>query len=578
VSAQLLLACICWPLVLVVGLVSPRSRAHARRLAPWAALPALLAVLPGAPDFELPWMMLGARLGLDAIATVLLPVTAGLWLAAGLFAQHYLEPGPRRDLFFGWFMAAMAGNLLLLVALDTIVFYLGFALMSFASYGLVVHEGNARARHAGRYYIALVLIGEVCIISALMFLASRAPIDFVSLRASFVDGDLGRSNLVIGLLLVGFGIKVGVFGLHFWLPLAHPVAPAPASAVLSGAMIKAGLVAWMRLLPLGETALPAWGTALAVLGLATAYYGVLAGLPQREAKTVLAYSSVSQMGVMTMAIGLGLAFPAQWPLLSTAVLIYMVHHSLVKGGLFLGAGLVQHPLSPAAARLAAVVLSLGALALAGGPLSGGLVAKLALKHSAELVAEPWSAAVPLLLSVSSVLTALLMLRFLWIAWPRASARADAAVPLALLAPWLALFAAWLSVPWVLAGPALRAEAAGWPAAWSASWPLASAVAITVMAVRLHRAGRLPALPGVPPGDLGIALERGVTALLRALGRFANERLPRVLGLLAGIAGVAIDSGLGWSGRLGHAEARIAAWSVTGALLLLLAATFAWLMA
>jgi len=577
VSALLLLACVCWPLVLVAGLAAPRSRAHARRLAPWAALPALLAALLGATDFELPWMMLGARLGLDSIATVLLPVTAGLWLAAGLFAQHYLEPGARRDLFFGWFMAALAGNLLLLVALDTIVFYLGFALMSFASYGLIVHEGNARARHAGRYYIALVLIGEVCIISALMFLASRAPIDFVSLRAAFAGGEPGRNALIIALLFVGFGIKAGIFGLHFWLPLAHPVAPAPASAVLSGAMIKAGLVAWMRLLPLGEMALPAWGAALAALGFFTACYGVLAGLPQREAKTVLAYSSISQMGVMTMAIGLGLAFPGQWPALAAVLLVYMAHHCLVKGGLFLGAGLVQHALSPAAARLAAVVLSVGALALAAGPLTGGLVAKLAFKQTAGLIAEPWGATVPLLLSISSALTALLMLRFLWIAWPRASGRA-AAVPFALLAPWLALVVAGLSVPWVLAGPALRAEAAGLTAAWGAAWPLALAAVIAVMAVRLRRAGRLPAMPGVPPGDLGIPLERGAAALSRSLVRFANESLPRALGILAGVAGAVIGSGPGWSVRLGHVEARITAWSVTGALVLLLAAVFAWLMA
>jgi formate hydrogenlyase subunit 3/multisubunit Na+/H+ antiporter MnhD subunit len=330
-------------------------------------------------------------------------------------------------------------------------------------------------------------------------------------------------------------------------------------------------------LPLGETALPAWGAALAALGLATAYYGVLAGLPQREAKTVLAYSSVSQMGVMTMGIGLGLAFPAQWPLLSTAVLIYMAHHSLVKGGLFLGAGLVQHALRPAAAGLVAVVLSLGALALAGGPLSGGLLAKLALKHGAGHGAEPWSAAVPLLLSISSVLTALLLLRFLWIAWPRASARAAAAPP-GLLAPWLALLAAWLTVPWGLANSALRGEAAGFSATWSASWPLALAGAIALVAVRLHRAGRWPAMPTVPPGDLGIPLERGVTALTRVLGRFGNDRLPRVRSFMAGIAGGVIGIGPGWSVRLGHVEARIAAWSVTGVLLLMLAAVFAWLVA
>ncbi|MFU8821004.1 MAG: complex I subunit 5 family protein [Gammaproteobacteria bacterium] len=572
-----LLACVCWPLLLVAGLVVRQARPASRVLAPWAALPALLVCVPGAIDAEFAWLLLGARLGFDAIAAVMLPVTAGLWLAAGVFAQGYLRPGRRRDVFFAWFLVAMSGNLLLLVALDTITFYLGFALMSFASYGLVVHEGNARARHAGRYYISMVMAGEVCIIAALMMLASRAELDFAALRAAFVDDPAGRNDLIVGLLVVGFGIKAGVFGLHFWLPLAHPVAPAPASAVLSGAMIKAGLIAWMRLLPLGEMALPAWGTALIVLGLFTAYYGVLAGLPQREAKTVLAYSSISQMGVMTTAIGLGLAFPAQWPLLFAALLVYMAHHSLVKGGLFLGAGLVQHPLRPAVARIVALVLSLGALALAGGPLTGGLVAKLALKHTAEHITEPWHTWVPLLLVLSSVLTALLMLRFLWIAWPRAASRA-ASPALAVSVSWLALLAAWLMVPWVLATHALRAEAAGLAAAWSASWPVVLAGAIAMTALGLRRAGRLPAMPPVPAGDLGISLERALGRLGGTLGRLASETLPRGREGLRGVAGSVIRSVPRWAERLGHGEARITAWSMTGMLVFLLAVSFAWLLA
>ena len=576
-NSLVLLATVCWPSALVAALLMRPCRGLARLLAPWAALPALLVALPGSADTELAWILLGARFGLDAIAVVMLPVTAGLWLTAGLFAQHYLDAGPRRDRFFGWFLVAMTGNFLLLVALDALLFYLGFALMSFASYGLVVHAGDARARHAGRYYIALVLVGEVCVISALMMLASRGQIDFVSLRAAFLEDDAGRNNLILGLLIVGFGIKVGIFGLHFWLPLAHPVAPAPASAVLSGAMIKAGLVAWMRLLPLGDVALPAWGAGLAVAGLFTACYGVIAGLPQREAKTVLAYSSISQMGLMTLAVGLGLAYPGHWPPLFAALLIYMVHHSLVKGGLFLGAGLVQHALSPTAARVAAAVLSLGALAMAGGPFTSGLVAKLALKETAGVLPAPWSTALPMMLSMSSVLTALLMLRFLWIAWPRSRAENEP-LPPGLAAPWLALAAAWLTAPWVLALPELRASAAGWHAAWDASWPLLLAGAIAFTALRLRRAGRAPEMPRVPAGDLGISLERALLALGRALGRFSRHDIPRLRDALKGAAGTVIRSGPEWSDRLGHGEARIAAWAVTGMLVLLLAVTFAWLLA
>jgi len=575
-SAPVLLACLCWPMALAAGLAYPPLRGLARALAPWAALPALLAVPLGAAGFAAESWLLGVRLGFDEIAIVLLPVTAALWLGAGLVAWRYLDAGVRRDRFFGWFLAAMSGNLLLLAALDVVTFYFGFALMSLSSYGLIVHAGDTRARHAGRYYIALVMIGEVCIITALMMLASRAEIDFPAIRASFLEDGAGRNDLIVGLLLVGFGVKAGIFGLHFWLPLAHPVAPAPASAVLSGAMIKAGLVGWMRLLPMGELELRNWGTALALLGLFTAYYAVFAGLPQREAKTVLAYSSVSQMGVMTLVVGLGLVFPAQWPTLFIVLLLYMVHHSLVKGGLFLGAGLVQRPLGHAAARVAAVVLSLGALALAGGPLTCGLIAKLALKTATEFLPAPWRSALPLLLSASCVLTALLMLRFLWIAWPRSSKSAGP-FPVALFAPWLAIFVAWLTVPWWLAEAALRHKAVGLPASWGAAWPVALATALAILALRLHRSGRLAWLPSVPAGDLGIPLERKVLAVGHALGHACKERLPRARDALREMRAGWIRTGPAWAARLSVGEAHISPWSMTGLLVIVLAVCFAWLL-
>lgn len=575
-SGYALLAALCWPAVLAACLLQHRVAPVARPLAPWAALPALLVGMTGAADLDIPWLLLGGSLGLDAVARVLLPVTAALWLAAGLFAQGYLEAGIRRDRFFAWFLAALTGNLLLLAALDVVVFYLGFALMSFASYGLVVHDGDARARHAGRYYIAMVVIGEICVISGLMLLATRGAVGFAAMQAAVVAGDAGRSNLIIGLLIIGFGIKAGVVGLHFWLPLAHPVAPAPASAVLSGAMIKAGLVAWLRLLPLGDAALPGWGAVLAVLGLFTACYGVLAGLPQREAKTVLAYSSVSQMGIMTLAVGLGLAFPAHWPALFGTVLVYIVHHGLAKGGLFLGAGLVQHPLRPAAARLAAGALCLWALTLAGGPLTGGYLVKHGLKHAAEDLAAPWGTTVPALLTLSAVLTALLMLRFLWLAWPRSSSLASSAA-MGLWAPWLALLGGCFAWPWIVAPPALRAGAAGVPVLWSAAWPIALAAAVATGAVLLCRAGRIPGLPRIPAGDLGIPLERALVGLGRRLGRLADEGMPHALDGLRVLAGPLVRGGPAWSARFGRGEARIAAWSVTGLLVVLLAASMAWLL-
>ncbi|NGX15132.1 complex I subunit 5 family protein [Wenzhouxiangella sp. XN24] len=576
-NSPALLAAVFWPLVPAFGLMARRSRGTARWLAPWAALPALLMVPLGIGDFELGWLLLGGRLGLDAIAAVMLPATAGLWLAAGLFAQSYLEPGARRDAFFGWYLATLVGNLLLLVALDVVVFYFGFALMSFAAYGLVVHDGGPRARHAGRYYIALVVVGEVCVITALMMLASPADgIDFPAVRAVFDEGG-APVTLVTGLLIVGFGIKTGLVGLHFWLPLAHPVAPAPASAVLSGAMIKAGLIAWMRLLPLGEVAWPAWGNGLAIAGLVTAVYGVLAGLPQREAKTVLAYSSISQMGLMTLAVGLGLAFPEYWELLFTALLVFMVHHGLVKGALFLGAGVVQHPLRPAMARLAGALLTLGAAAIAAAPLTGGLLAKLALKSAGKSLPPPWPEGLPLLLSLSSVLTALLMARFLWLAWPRPTVSASpSSTPL--FAPWLVLLCAGLAAPWWATSADGREAAVTLAASWAATWPLVLAGATAVVALGLHRAGRWPAIPAVPAGDIGIPLERAFFACGRGAARLSTETLPRVIEALRRAAAAITRDSLSGAAQVGRADARLTAWSSTGFLVVLLAIIFASLLA
>jgi len=91
--------------------------------------------------------------------------------------------------------------------------------------------------------------------------------------------------------------------LHFWLPLAHPVAPTPASAVLSGAMIKAGLLGWLLTLPLSETALPQWGTLMIMVGALASIGAALIGVCQHQAKAVLAYSSISQMGLITIMVG-----------------------------------------------------------------------------------------------------------------------------------------------------------------------------------------------------------------------------------------------------------------------------------
>ncbi len=429
--------------------------------------------------------------------------TAALWLAGGLHAAGYLHDDPRRDTFWLFWLGAMAGNVGLVLALDAASFYVFFALMSFASYGLVVHARTAEALEAGRVYLALVVVGELALFAAIALAWSAAG----SLRFDAIAAALAGSpqrDAVIALTLVGFGIKVGALPLHVWLPLAHPVAPTPASAVLSGAMIKAGLLGWLRLLALGAAAAPAWGETLVALGLAAAFAAALAGATQRQAKAALAYSSISQMGFVTVAVGVALAVPAAAPAAIAAATLYAFHHALAKGALFLGVSLAGAG-TPWARALWMLGVALPALALAGAPLTSGYAAKAALK--AALPASFGGLAAALTLAAAG--TTLVMLRTGWLL------RRDAGG--GIRPPNGAMWAGWgLLVAFSLLGwPAVGRIADLWPTtagAWlGAIWPLllGTALAALVAAWRRRAAGGRDL--AVPPGDLLaplLALARG----------------------------------------------------------------------
>jgi len=320
--------------------------------------------------------------------------------------------------------------------------------------------------------------------------------------------------VAVALLIAGFGVKAGLPLLHMWLPLAHPIAPAPASAVLSGVMIKAGLLGWLRCLPLGEQALPGAGGALLALGLVAVFFGVALGLAQRDVKTLLAYSSVSQMGYMTLGVGAGLLAPALWPALAAAVGLYAAHHALAKGALFLGAGVLKaHGPRP----WVLLGLALPALALAGAPFTGGFLAKAGLKQALAGLVAPWPDLLPPLLMSGAFGTALLMARLFWLA-RGVDAHQDNTHQgnKESAAAWGFLLAAGLAVPWALAAPAWRAATLG-PEALPALLPLAAALLVGALALRLKWRA-----PDWPAGDLLIVCER---LGARIISHVAQRRRP-----------------------------------------------------
>ncbi|MDP2431662.1 MAG: proton-conducting transporter membrane subunit [Pseudomonadota bacterium] len=487
----LLLLVLLLPLLLIALVLYPASRRVGLALAPWAALPGLLfaGLAPAAYVLDLPWLLLGSRFGLDETGRLFLAFTALLWLVAGFYARAWLANDPRRHVFTGFFLATLAGNLGVCLALDAASFYFAFALMTFAAYGLVAHVADARARRAGRVYLAMALLGEAMLLVGLLLSVDAAQSHFLAGMAR-TSGD--TPLLAYVLLALGFGVKAGVPLLHMWLPLAYPAAPAPASAVLAGAMIKAGLLGWLRFLPLGEVALPELGTAMLGVGVGAAFFGVAVGLLQRDAKTVLAYSSVSQMGFLTLAVGAGLLAPQAWPSLLPAIGFYALHHALAKGALFLGEGVARRRGCDA---LVWAGLALPALALAGAPLSSGALAKAQLLAALSGLPAPWPGVLAWALALAAVGTALLMLRFLWLL------RRGRGGGAGLLLPWLVLPAA-ISLLWLAADAGAVAHGLSAPGLWSAAWPLLLAVGLARLFWR--RGGKLWA---IPPGDVLLWLER-----------------------------------------------------------------------
>jgi formate hydrogenlyase subunit 3/multisubunit Na+/H+ antiporter MnhD subunit len=512
------------PILMMLAWCVPPWRCRIECWTPWAAVPPLMLALGGGDaSVQLDWIIFGSVLVLDDTSRLFLGFSSLLWLGAGIYARDTLRGDERASAFRLLWLATMSGNYGLILSADVASFYAAFALMTFAGYGLVIHTRSPEALRAGRIYLIMAVIGEGLMIAGLLLAASRLASPLMPLLAELPGAIAGspHRDLTIGLLLAGFGVKAGLPLLHMWLPLAHPVAPIPASAVLSGAMIKAGLLGWMQTLPLGLVALGNWSTALIGAGLFAAIGAALTGINQAKPKTVLAYSSVSQMGLMTVGVGIGFGAPEIWPLMAGVVTLYALHHGLAKGALFLGTGLAGPAANPLVSRLLWLSLALPAMSLAGLMFSGA-AAKSALKNvldAAGPVAEWWPM-LPALLGLTAVGTTLLMARWLhlmsdherdpdttrdaWLGWGLVTAASTVGV--------LAIPLVTDALPGVDKLPGLM-------------WPVIVGGILTLLA-----ASRLRPL-AIPAGDLVVPMEGLLIRLGRGLrGASANVERRRKKGL------------------------------------------------
>jgi len=506
----LVAAALGWPLLLLFGGACGWWRRHLLRMLWLAPLPALALVLFGGMDEQ---VSLGAlTFQLDVPGSMLLIASAALWVIGGFAAPSYFSERPPGGSFVVCWLLTLTGSLGVFLAVDLIGFLIFYALVSLPAYGLVVYDGTPEARKAGKLYLGFALLGENLLLPAFVLL---------------FNGASPASPVVLLLLIAGFGAKIALLPLHFWMPPSYTAAPVPAAAVLSGAAVKAGIIGLLRFLPM-EANLPAWGEALVIVGFCGAFYGVIAGLTQRNPKTVLAYSSVSQMGFLAAVIGMGMAAHDGGAVPLAA--FYASHHVLAKGALFLALGACAA--RPILSMAPAALIGLG---LAGLPLTGGALAKLAVK--APFGHGPAAT----LAALSAVGTAMLMTHFLF---RMAETRKGQAAPsVGLVLPWLTGAVMCLAFPWLVftsAGLTLPEIIA--PAAiWKTLWPVAVGVAAAVALRRIHRTG-------IAPWDI-----------LSLAGRV----LPAVRSLAAGIA---------WF------ESLLCRWAVACSLVVLLALIFVLLLA
>lgn len=514
----LAVATILLPALIAAGwmALAPRDASAAtlrlRLLLPLACLPAVTLALWPAQGVDLPAILLGTRLETGVLQQAMLLLIGLGWGLAGWFAADRISNLPRR--FAVFWLASLCGALLATLAGDLASFYFGYALMTLSAYGLVVHDGSEAARSAGRVYLVMAILAEGALLAGVVLLASAHGTIELGEIARAASGQPRGVGLAAVLLLLGFSVKIGVAGLHLWLPLAHPVAPVPASAILSGVIVKAGVLGLVRLVPPG--ALPdGWLPGLLALGLFTSLYGVLAGVVQTRIKTVLAYSTVSQMGLVFMLAALVLYAPerdALLPLLGLMVL----HHGLNKAALFLAAGS-----APLAGGWRQALFVIPGLSMAGLPLLSGALAKDGLK-SALYAAGPGLPAV-WWLSLGSLATACLLWRALWLA--RAHPGGGEAPP-SIHPAWPALVVLGLAVPWLWsAGHGLTALP-GVDAIVEGLWPLAAAAAVVVASgVALRRWPKLDPTGRIPEGDVLVPL-LALLVWVRAVAVRAWPRLPR----------------------------------------------------
>ncbi len=358
---------------------------------------------------EVPALLGTLRFTVDSFGLLFALFTSFVWFCSTLYSLDYLKHEHAHDRYHATSLVVLAANIGVVLAGDLVTLYLFFEALGLVAFLLVIHTETEEAKRASLKYLWMTLIGGFALIGGIFLtyaIGSDGTLGPVAVRA----GAEGLRWTASVLLLLGFGVKAGMLPVHVWLPDAHPVAPSPASALLSGVMIKAGaygifrtVLALMRPEVAEHLEESAWhftgqlGLVVLWIGMATMFIGVGLALGQHNAKRMLAYHSVSQMGFILAGLGAAGYLGAHGAMGVAGGLFHVLNHALFKSCLFLGVGAVffrtgeldMYKLGGLWKKMPLTFLFtlIAACGITGVPLFNGFVSKCLIHHALVEAAE-----------------------------------------------------------------------------------------------------------------------------------------------------------------------------------------------
>lgn len=350
----------------------------------------------GGASYKFAWngfCVQGLHLQMDGFRALYSGIAILMWMMTTIFSKEYFGHYRNRNRYYFFLLITFGGTVGMFLSADLYTTFIFFEVMSMASYMMVVHDEKPAAMRAGDTYLAVAVLGGMVMLMGIFLLKDAVGTLYMDELLAACQAYENKTVLYVASLcmLFGFGAKAGMFPLHIWLPKAHPVAPAPASALLSGILTKAGI---FGILVIGSNIFlhdQKWGFLILCIGVITMFLGAVLAVFSVDLKRTLACSSMSQIGFILTGAGMQGLLGHHNALAVRGTLLHMVNHSLIKLVLFMAAGAIfmnLHKLNLNDIRgfgrkkpLLNFIFLMGALGIAGMPLWNGYISKTLIHES-----------------------------------------------------------------------------------------------------------------------------------------------------------------------------------------------------